>query len=172
MKEAEIARMRERYPATTKRLERALAEADRLSAAGDYALHTSIGLTRETLVEPVLDAIGFGDGNRRNETWHPARCWLEADGATVALLICLPLDELRDTGASAAELRHSTGFGGPIIYTTGVQWRTHEGYTGGRVIDFHNVDLACFEPLVAAGGPNRPQEEAPRREDPTTGFPG
>ena len=147
--------MRQRFPAQTQALEEALEHANQRARQGDYALHSSRGLVLETLVDPILTAVGFGPETRSYEVNHPSRCWLRAAGNTIALIICVPLEEIRQTNPSVRMFRERTGFGGPITFTNGVQWRTHEGYGSRRVRDYHNGQTASFAPLMEAGQGNR-----------------
>ena len=147
--------MRQKYPVQAAELEKALQEANRRAREGDYALHASSGLVMETLVEPILTALGFGPDHRTHQPGRPHQCWIRAGGETVGLIICVPLEEIRRTEQSADIVRQKSGFGGPIIYTNGVQWRTHHRHGSGRVRDYTNSNPKDFEPLLQAGQLNR-----------------
>ena len=141
------------HPGKTEKLQRGISRA----ILSFYPLQDWFGLSKETIhetiVEHVLDGLGFAPEYREQTTINHEHChWLRnADRSIVALLVTDHREtpygpEPGDTDrldARQEQLHRETGFDGRFVFTNGMKWRMYSPDEPGR---FQPVTFTLQQP--------------------------
>lgn len=108
------------FPDATRALLSALQHTQAHYSRADHVDHESVAYHRQSFIDPVLDALGYDEPNRREHPASSAQVDLMAKQGLLSRLICLPPGDLPHGTAKIAE-RHRTEptTVGRIIFTNG-----------------------------------------------------
>ena len=145
-----LALIRQLHPAKSDRFARGLDQARRglESTTGWHGLPAET--VQETIVNPVLDGLGFTVQRRAQFEETPPQRWLLTMGEKVALVITDYLETSYVQDQEAVETvdkrnedwRNITGFAGRIVFTNGREWRMYSQEEG----TFPTVQFSLDEP--------------------------